>query len=278
MTARVVFSPLRVWLIAQNTVREAARQKLFHFLLLLALALVAGARWLRDFNFGVSELKFLADCGFGAMTFFGAALTIAAMAQLFFSEIENRTVLTLLAKPVWRAEFVLGKFFGVAALLAVFCALLTGLLVAVLRAREGQLAAAFPETMAVGGVSYRTVALAGLLQWAKLCVLGAFTLLIASFAQTQLFTAVAGFFVLLIGHVQYLAQDAYARSASAAGRVIGGALVSVFPNFQLFAIAESIAAADAPTAADMMRVLGYGFGYAALACALAVFSFRHREI
>ena len=181
-------------------------------------------------------------------------------------------------KPVWRAEFVLGKFFGVAALLAVFCALLTGLLVAVLRAREGQLAAAFPETMAVGGVSYRTVALAGLLQWAKLCVLGAFTLLIASFAQTQLFTAGAGFFVLLIGHVQYLAQDAYARSASAAGRVIGGALVSVFPNFQLFAIAESIAAADAPTAADMMRVLGYGFGYAALACALAVFSFRHREI
>ena len=70
----VPFSPRRMWLIAHNTLREAARQKLFAFLLLLALALVLGARWFRDFNFGAPELKFLADCGFGAMAFFGSAL------------------------------------------------------------------------------------------------------------------------------------------------------------------------------------------------------------
>jgi ABC-type transport system involved in multi-copper enzyme maturation permease subunit len=128
----VPFSFRRAFLIAQNTWREAARQKLFNFLLFLALALVLGARWFRDFNFGAPELKFLADCGFGAMAFFGAALTVAATAQLFFSEIENRTALTLLAKPVWRAEFVIGKFLGVAMLSAVFCALLTALLAGVL--------------------------------------------------------------------------------------------------------------------------------------------------
>lgn len=83
----VPFSPARVLLIAQNTLREAARQKLFHVLVLLAFGLVLGARWLRDFNFGAPELKFIADCGFGAMTFFGSALTIAATAQLFFSEL-----------------------------------------------------------------------------------------------------------------------------------------------------------------------------------------------
>src|SRR5207244_2297172 len=76
----VPFSLRRTCLIAQNTVREAARQKLFNFLLVLALALVLGARWLRDFNFGAPELKFLADCGFGAMAFFGAALTLTATA------------------------------------------------------------------------------------------------------------------------------------------------------------------------------------------------------
>ncbi|MFM1748958.1 MAG: hypothetical protein RLZZ188_2624, partial [Verrucomicrobiota bacterium] len=89
----VRFSLGRTSLIARNTLREAARQRLFQFLLLLALALVLGARWLRDFNFGAPELKFLADCGFGAMAFLGSALTIAATAQLFFSEIENRTAL-----------------------------------------------------------------------------------------------------------------------------------------------------------------------------------------
>lgn len=275
----VPFSLRRTGLIALNTLREAARQKLFAFLLLLALALVLGARWFRDFNFGAPELKFLADCGFGAMAFFGAALTIAATAQLFFSEIENRTALTLLAKPVWRTEFVVGKFLGVAALVAAFCGLLTVLLAAVLWWREGQLMEEFRENFTQGrAVSYELVALAGFLQWLKLAVLAAFALLVASFAQTQLFTVVTGFFILVICHLQYLAQDAYARSGSWLGQVLGGAIAGIFPNFQMFALADSLAAADAPPAAHVARVAVYALGYIVVACGLAVFSFRQREI
>ncbi len=275
----VPFSLRRTFLIAQNTLREAARQKLFAFLLLLALGLVLGARWFRDFNFGAPELKFLADCGFGAMAFFGAALTIAATAQLFFSEIENRTALTLLAKPVWRTEFVVGKFLGVAALAAAFCGLLTTLLLTVLWWREGQLMEEFSENFTQGRVvSYGLVALGGFMQWLKLAVLAAFALLIASFAQTQLFTVVTGFFVLVICHLQYLAQDAYARASEGFGRTIGGLLANIFPNFQLFALADSLSAADAPPTAHVVRVVVYALGYVAVACGLAVFSFRQREI
>jgi ABC-type transport system involved in multi-copper enzyme maturation permease subunit len=238
-----------------------------------------GARWFRDFNFGAPELKFLADCGFGAMAFFGAALTIAATAQLFFSEIENRTALTLLAKPVWRAEFVVGKFLGVAVLSAVFCALLTALLAAVLWWREGELMREFPDNFLQGRVvSYQLVALGGLMQWLKLAVLAAFTLLVASFAQTQLFTVIAGFFVLVICHLQYLAQDSYARGDSWIGRLVSAGIAAMFPNFQLFALAESLNAADAPPLGHVLRIGVYGFGYILAACGLAVFSFRQREI
>jgi ABC-type transport system involved in multi-copper enzyme maturation permease subunit len=275
----VPFSIRRTLLIAENTWLEAKRQKLFNFLLFLALALVLGARWFRDFNFGAPELKFLADCGLGAMAFFGAALTIAATAQLFFSEIENRTALTLLAKPVWRAEFVFGKFLGVALLVAVFCVLLTLLLAGVLWWREGELMRAFPESFPNGRtVSYQLVMLSGLMQWLKLAVLAAFTLLVATFAQTQLFTVVTGFFVLVICHLQYLAQDSYARGGGLAGRIVSGGIAALFPNFQLFAIADSLNAADAPSFAHGVRVVVYGLGYIAVACGLAVFSFRKREI
>ncbi len=275
----VPFSLRRTGLIAGNTLREASRQRLFLFLLGLALALVLGARWFRDFNFGAPELKFLFDCGQGALAFFGAAITIAATAQLFFSEIENRTALTLLAKPVWRTEFIAGKFLGLAALAAVFCALLTALLVAVLWWREGQLMEEFPDSFTAGRtVSYGMVALAGLLQWLKLAVLAALVLLVASFAQTQLFTMVTGFFLLVICHLQYLAQEAYARGGTWAGRVIGGTLAAMFPNFQLYSIADSLSATDAPTAAHVALVVAYAAGYILVAGALAVFSFRHREI
>jgi len=275
----VPFSVRRTLLIAQNTWREATRQRLFNFLLFLALALVLGARWFRDFNFGAPELKFLFDCGLGAMAFFGAALVVTATAQLFFSEIENRTALTLLAKPVWRAEFVLGKFLGAALVAAVFCALLTTLLVAVLWWREGELMRDFPDNFPKGRtVSYQLVALAGLMQWAKLTVLAAFTLLVASFAQTQLFTVVTGFLILVICHLQYLAQDAYSRDGTLLGRSVSGGIAAVFPNFQLFGIADSLNAADAPPLVHVVRVALYGVGYIAAACGLAVFSFRRREI
>ncbi len=259
----VPFSPARAALIARHTLLEAARHRLLNFLLFIALALVIGAQWLRDFNFGASELKFLADCGLGAMAFFGAALVIAATAQLFFAEIEHRTALTLLAKPVWRAEFVLGKFLGVAALAAVFCALLTATLAAVVWFREGQLLAQFPDAFPQGRtVDYANLALAGFCQWLKLSVLAALTLLVASFAHTQLFTIVTGFLILVICHLQ-----AFARSA-----------VWVLPNFQLFSLADSLAAADAPVAGDVARVTLYALIYSAAACALAIYSFRRREI
>jgi ABC-type transport system involved in multi-copper enzyme maturation permease subunit len=213
------------------------------------------------------------------MAFFGAALTIAATAQLFFSEIENRTALTLLAKPVWRTEFVLGKFLGVAALAAAFCASLTALLIAVLWWRERELIALFPEAFSgQGAVSYSTVALAGLLQWLKLIVLAAFVLLVASFAQTQLFTIVMGFFVLVICHLQYLAQDAYTRGGSLAGKVVGAGIAAIFPNFQVFALADTLVATEAPAGMHLLRIAAYALGYVVVVCALAIFSFRQREI
>ena len=277
--SNVPFSPVRVLLIARNTLLEAARQKLFHFLLLLALALVLGAQSFRDFNFGAPELKFLADFGFGAMAFFGAALTVTATAQLFFSEIENRTALTLLAKPVWRTEFILGKYLGVAAVAAVFCALLTALLAGVLWWRAAALVREFPEAFASGvALEWGAFFAAAFAQWLKLAVLAAFTLLVASFAQTQLFAVATGFFILVICHLQYLAQDAYVRAGTVAGRALAGTLALLFPNFQVFNLADSLGSASAPTAADLARLTLYAFGYVAAVCALAAFSFRKREI
>lgn len=275
----VPFSLRRTCLIAGNTLREAARQKLFNVLLVLALALVLGARWLRDFNFGAPELKFLADCGFGAMAFFGAALTLTATAQLFFSEIENRTALTLLAKPVWRTEFVVGKLLGVAGVAAIFCLLLGGVLAGAIWEREHELMRELPKEFAQGSlVSYPLIALAAALQWLKLLVLAAFTLLVASFAQTQLYTVIMGFFVFVIGHLQYLAQESYARAGSMAGEIATAIIAAMFPNFQLFGLADSLDPATALPWSDAARIGVYTFGYVAAVCALTVVSFRRREI
>jgi hypothetical protein len=153
------------------------------------------------------------------------------------------------------------------------------LLAAVLWWREGELMREFPDNFAQGRVvSYGLVALAGAMQWLKLAVLAAFTLLVASFAQTQLFTVISGFFILVICHLQYLAQDSYARGGSVAGRIVAAGIAAVFPNFQLFTVADSLNEADAPALMHVLQIGLYGAGYIVAACGLAVFSFRKREI
>ena len=266
-------------MIACNTLREAIRQRLFHFIALLAIGVVLSAQWLREFNFGSSELKFIADLGFGAMALFGSALTIAATAQLFFSELEHRTVFTLLAKPMRRSEFVIGKFVGGSLVAASVCAFLTLLLGAVLWFRETALMESYPDAFNQGrAVEYTSVLAAGFAQWLKLALLSALTLLVASFARTQLFTTAAGFMLLVICHLRFLGQSAVPRGESTTGRLLAETLEVILPNFQLFDLSDSLAAGDVIVWAHLLRLTVYAVGHVATICVLAAFSFSRREL
>jgi hypothetical protein len=276
---QVPFSWVRLGLIAQNTVREAVRQKVAGGLLLLALVLVVGAQFCRDFNFGAPELKFIADLGFGVIGLSGAVLTVTLTAQLFFSELERRTVLTLLARPVWRMEFVLGKYLGTTVVIAVFCGVLTGLLAMVVWARELNLMREFPDAFPAGGtVNYAWLGAMGLLLGLKLAVVGALTLLVASYARNQSFAVITGFLIWVIGHLQYLVLEAANRTGSPFRRTLMEGLGRVLPNFQLFGEAGLASATGGVAWGFVGGVALYTLGYVAAACALAVVCFQRREL
>jgi ABC-2 type transport system permease protein len=272
----------RVTTIAGNTFLEAVRQRFFNSILTLALAMLLGAHFFQQFNFGASELKFIADFGFGAIFFFGAILAITAMTQLFFSEMENRTALTLLAKPVYRIEFLLGKFFGAQLLMAVFCLVLSVVLMGVMYVRESALMESFPESFADGRtVQYWDCLLFGFIQWIKFGVLSAIALVIASFSNTNLYTVIVSFFVLVICQLQYIAQDAYREIGNPLGRFFVWFVSFLFPNFQVFNIGEQLFVPAGDTSLGAMVLLGivlYGVAYTVFFLFLALLHFRNREI
>ena len=260
--------------IAVLTVREAMRQRLVAAFLLLALALVAGVHALRDLNFGGSLSAFVADCGFGVMAVIGSALAISLTAQLVLVEVESRTVDTLFAKPVTRAEFVVGKFLGLAGLLAAFCAFITVLLTLLVAVPP-----AAPIEWASGdrpAVALRELAVGGYLQWLKLIILAALVLLVASYARTQLFVVVAGIVLLLAGHLQSVAHDAYARSASMLVKAIGFVTTGWLPNFNLFAAPPGGSTGADPMSLGFLSL--YAGGYVLVACGLTAICFWHREL
>jgi ABC-type transport system involved in multi-copper enzyme maturation permease subunit len=265
------FSPARVGLIAGHTFREAARQRLLRLLVLLLLAAGAGALVLRDFHFGSSELRFLLDAGFGAETIFGSILAVVATAHLFFGETDRRTVLMVLAKPVGRSEFVLGKLAGVLGLLLVFCGTATALLAGLVGWRQLALPGGTP-------VALGDVILCGLVEWLKLDVLAALTLLVCCYAQSSLFAVMAGFAALVIGQLQHIARDFYSQAGSPWMAPAARLLSLALPDFQLFNVADRVTAGDPLPGSLVAGIALYALAYLGVFSALAIYCFVHREL
>lgn len=272
----------RIRLIAGNTFLEAVRQKFFSAILLIAVALVGSSTFFQQFDFGTGELKFIGDFGFGALFFFGSILTITATTQLFFNEIENRTALTILAKPVYKLEFLAGKLLGAQLLMLTFVLSISFVLVGILYWRENALMERLgPEAFVDGGIlRYADVFIFGLLQWLKFGILAAITLFVASFANTNLYTIIVSFFMLMICQLQYIAQDAYGDLPMGLGRWSVQALSFAFPNFQLFNVGDQLLFADEVglPAATVLRISLYALVYIAAFIGLAQLNFRRREI
>jgi len=272
----------RIATIGRNTFLEAVRQKFFNVLVILSVALIASSRFFRQFDFGSGELKFIADFGLGAIFLFGSILAVVATAQLFFSEIENRTALTILAKPVHRWEFLAGKFVGVLMLLLVFTLLMAGILGAMLYWREGDLMQRFGDDFQEGRlVSYSGLFGFAILQWLKLGMLSAITVFISSFSNTNLYSVVVSFFVMLICQLQYIARDSWESIGNPILKNVVGALSLLFPNFQMFNVGDVMLFPHQIgefSASTPWMIAGYGVIYIVAFIGLAVFTFRNREI
>src|SRR6058998_669128 len=134
-TRHRAFSLARVRAITVNTLTELTRLKVFYVLLVFALLLIGSSIFMAQFTFQ-QEFQILKDISLGAMSIFTSLLAIVATARLIPQDIEDRTVYTILAKPVPRFEYLLGKLFGVLLLLAISIALMSALFVVVLYVRE----------------------------------------------------------------------------------------------------------------------------------------------
>ncbi len=280
---------MRLGLIARNTFLEAVRQKFFNVLVVLSIAMIVSANFFRQFDFGSSELKFIADFGMGAILLFGSILSVVVTAQLFFSEIENRTALTMLAKPVYRWEFILGKFLGVFLVLLAFVGLMIFLLACVLYWRESTLMQERPTQFEAGRmVSYLGLFQLFISELLKFSLLAGITMLIASFSNTNLYTVILSFFVMIICQLQYIARDSWGTLDNPIVRGLVWLLSLLFPNLQMFNVGELLifphTAHSLPSAPESLPtgayfgLIAYGLVYTVALLGLSAYSFRHREI
>ena len=288
-----VFSPGRVWAIARNTFTELVRLKTFHVLLIFGLVVIGNSAFMIRFSFQ-EEFQVLKDVSLGAMSVFTSLLAIVATALLLPKDVEDRTLYTILAKPVPRFEYLLGKLCGVFLVIGVATLAMAALfwLVLVLRVQwvtasvAREMAGAAPEQVAEAVAKVRAAAFTpGLasgfvIVYLKAALLAALTLFVSTFATSTIFTVVIATAVYFIGHLQGTAREYWLSGAapSPISRIFLALVSLVFPDLQLFNLVDDIVAGTAVPAGLFLRTVGMGVVYVSVYLLLAQLVFARKEL
>jgi len=107
---RFVFT--RAGIISRATTKEAIRQPVFALLFAISLILLVLNTYIPFFSMG-DDIKMLKDCGIATILISGLLLAVWTASMSIAEEIEGKTAMTLLSKPINRRQFVVGKYLGI---------------------------------------------------------------------------------------------------------------------------------------------------------------------
>lgn len=114
----------KILAIALNTFRESIRDKIFYSLLAFAILMLGFSIILSNLTIG-DPIKIVEDFGLGAISLFGTLIAIFVGIGLVYKEMERRTIYVILAKPIARWQFLLGKYFGLSLTLMIEVSVMT---------------------------------------------------------------------------------------------------------------------------------------------------------
>jgi ABC-type Na+ efflux pump permease subunit len=287
------FSFGRIAAITANTFTELTRLKIFYVVLLFALLLIGNSIFVAQLTFQ-QEFQVLKDIALGSMSIFTSLLAVVATARLIPQDLEDRTIYTILAKPVPRFEYLLGKLAGVLLLLAISVIIMSALFFIVLNVREQivlretmrQMSAAPPEQMAealraVSASAFNVNLFPGIaIIYVKACLLASLTLFVSTFATTSIFTTVVMVFAYFIGHLQAIARESWlqANSAGWLTKVFLAFVTLLFPDLQLFNLVDDIVAGTAIPLALFAKTATLGFFYTGFYLLIAWSVFYRKEL
>jgi ABC-type transport system involved in multi-copper enzyme maturation permease subunit len=246
--------------IALVTVREVLRRKLQINLLFFGLVLVGATHLAGRLTLG-EGYRILADLGLTAMQLIGTLVAVFVGSNLVSGDIERRVLHPVLAKPVSRTAYVLGRYLGLAIVLTLNLAVMAGLFTLVLAADDGGL-------QPVGRALLDAILLLGL----QFLVVGAVAILFSTITSPTL----ASVFTLAVAIAGQLTGEIRALWRGP-GTWIPQLIWYLLPNLSALNGNEALIYRTPAPAQAWVAAL-YGAAYAGSALALAVLAFERRDL
>lgn len=304
----------RIGAIALNTYRESVRARILFGLAGLALAaslysVVVGAYTL------ASAPRVVSDLGSAAISIFGIAVAIVIGATSLHRELEQKTIFPILARPIARGEYLLGKYLGTLLVLGVFVAAYTGVVLTLCGLLGGRspglvalhvvVIAAFaigayksPRVRTLGPIALSLVLLAigiylseaaplerrfvlgwSVLAMLEIAIVGAIATFFSSFS-TPFLSAILTVGLWLIGRNADALASLPVKFFGEVGHGMGVAFSKVVPNLQLYVPPRPLLtgeAVDANASRYILLAAGNAVAWCAGLLAVASTIFRRRD-
>ena len=255
----------RAGVVALNTFREAVRDRVLYSLVFFALLMMAAAVAVGQISIGI-EQTVIVSLGLSAISVIGVLISVFIGVALVSKEMDKRTLYALLAKPVRRWEFLLGKFGGLVLTLAVnTAAMALGLLLVMLYVKHS-----LERSDAVVLVAVYFILL-------KLALIVALALLFSCFT-TPLLAILFTVGLYIVGlYVQEL-RDLPVEVMSPAMAAFTKWLSRLLPNFENFNVMAMAAHGRAVPGALILQNTLYAVVYCTIVLTAAAVVFSRRNL
>ncbi|HVM77037.1 MAG TPA: ABC transporter permease [Candidatus Paceibacterota bacterium] len=251
-----------IWIIAKNTFKLEVREKILYAIIVFAILYMLSSLFLADLV--LKELPMVKSFALAGVYFFNAILAIFLGTTSFFKDVDRKVVYFILAKPVSRAQFLLGKFFGLCMVLLVTTLIFMVAYLAVV-AYEG------------GGFDAMGIAAIGM-QYLEMMLFLSFALFVSTFS-TSLLSIVYTSAVFFAGHVvSQLVADAQAINITGIKLRLVQALYYIFPNLEKFDIRNYAIHNIAAPLNSTLLAIAYAAVYIILLLSAGVWIFNKKEV
>ncbi|NEO90885.1 MAG: ABC transporter permease [Moorea sp. SIO3G5] len=252
----------RIWAIAANGFREVIRDRVLYLIGFFALTLGIALRLLPEVA-ATTEDKIFLDLGLAAMGILGVIVAVFVGTGLINKEIEKRTVLVLIPKPLNRAEFIIGKHLGLSGVLAVLVVAMTAIYLLGLRASSIE----YPVVSILVSVVY---------QFLELSLITAVALMFGVFTSSLLATLLT-FGIYMMGHLSRDLVELSKLSENPSIERMTETLYLVIPDLSRLNLKNDAVYGVLPPFPELFLNGLYGLLYIVLLLAIAILIFWQRE-
>ncbi len=248
--------------LAVGTFRETVRDRLFYLVGMFGFIMLASTAVLSPLTIG-AQSKIMTDVGLAAMSAFGLLVVMLVGSNMIRKEVDKGTIVTILAKPVGRRQYLVGKFLGLNLTLACMLGLMGALFFMVLLVAPGAFSPRYLSAI------YMTLL--------EMTVINAVVVLFSTCVSAPL-AAIATLGVFLMGHLSQSIRDFGSMQGTHLQQTIFDAVYYLVPNLEIFNVRGAVVHGETISAHQLVLATVYGLGYAGLLLILSSAVFQRKGL